>query len=126
MGAANQVFVRDVMSTPLATISKTATVREAAARMGEDDISALFVPAAEPGIITTTDVTTAVANGQDPAETVVQDVMTAPVERVTTEQALSEAAAMLENFGIKHLPVIDTGGDYVGMISTTDLAAELV
>lgn len=113
------------MSTPLATISASATVREAANAMREHDVSSLFVPGASAGIVTTTDVVQAVAEGRDLSTVEVADVMTAPVERITTEVELTEAAAMMTNFGIKHLPVIDEDGDYVGMISTTDLASQL-
>ena len=113
------------MSKPLETISKSATVREAAEQMREHDINALFVPGSSAGIVTTTDVVDAVAQGKDLSDVRVADVMTAPVERVTTELKLSEAAAMMTNFGIKHLPVVDNHGNYVGMVSSTDTTSEL-
>lgn len=119
------IHVKDVMTTPLQTISADATVKQAAKKMRELDINALFVMRASAGIITTTDVVAAVAEGLDLSEVTVADVMTAPVERITTEEELTEAAAMMTNFGIKHLPVIDAYGDYVGMISTTDLTTQL-
>ena len=125
MATDSPVRVEDVMTTPLETISAGATVREAARKMRELDISALFVMRAEAGIITTTDVVEVVAEGVDPSEVAVADVMTAPVERITTAEELTEAAAMMTNFGIKHLPVIDAHGDYVGMVSTTDLTTQL-
>ena len=114
------------MSTPLETISASATVREAATKMREHDVNSLFVPGASAGIITTTDVVEAVAEGRDLSVVRVTDVMTAPVERITIAEELAEAAAMMTNFGIKHLPVVDTDGDYVGMVSTTDLTTQLV
>jgi len=119
-------LVRDTMSSPLVTISKRATLVEAAAKMREEDVSALFVPGSSAGIITTTDIVTAVADGLDLTSTTVTEVMTAPVERITTREDLGQAAAMMTNFGIKHLPVVDEDGDYVGMISTTDLTTTLV
>jgi IMP dehydrogenase len=123
---AEPVLVEDVMTTPLETISARATVREAAVRMRERDISALIVTGPTAGIVTTTDVVAAVAEDRDLSAVSVGDVMTAPVERITTAEELSEAAAMMTNFGIKHLPVIDKDGDYVGMVSSTDLAVQLV
>jgi IMP dehydrogenase len=125
MGTETRVLVGDIMSAPLETISRSATVKEAAERMRDEDINGLFVPGATSGIITTTDVVGAVADGRDLTDVEVADVMTAPVERITTEESLSEAAAMMENFGIKHLPVVDTDGDYVGMVSTTDMTAHI-
>lgn len=114
------------MSTPLETISKEATVKEAAIRLDEHNISGLFVPGVSVGIITTTDVTEAVAANKDLSEGTVGEEMTAPVERITTEEELTQVAAMMTNFGIKHLPVVDTDGDFVGMVSMTDLTASLV
>ena len=119
------VYVEDVMSRPLETVSASATVRQAAERMHEHDISALFVPGSEAGIVTTTDVVGAVARDADLSEVRVADVMTAPVERVTVSTEMTEAAAMMTSFGIKHLPVIDEDNDYVGMISSTDMTTEL-
>ncbi|SEH46666.1 IMP dehydrogenase [Halopenitus malekzadehii] len=125
MASTTQTPVADVMTAPLETIAADATVREAAERMRKRDINALFVPGVDAGIVTTTDVVAAVAEGADLDETTVGDVMTAPVERITTAEDLSEAAAMMTTFGIKHLPVIDDDGDYVGMVSTTDLTTQL-
>lgn len=118
------VLVEDVMSTPLETTSTDVTLEAAAEQMHDHEINALFVPGGTAGIVTTTDVVAVVARGEDPLTVRVGDVMTSPIERVTTETELNEAAAMMTNFGIKHLPVIDEHGDYVGMVSSTDTTTE--
>jgi CBS domain-containing protein len=105
------------------TISPDASVAEAASLMREEDINALLVPMTEVGIVTSTDVIDTVAQGLDPGETPVSDVMTEAVETVPPGLRLTEAAAMMENFGISHLPVVDD--DFVGMISSTDITAEI-
>ncbi|QHS16203.1 CBS domain-containing protein [haloarchaeon 3A1-DGR] len=125
MASTTKTLVADVMTSPLETIAADATVREAAERMRDRNINALFVPGVDAGIVTTTDVVAAVADESDLETTTVADVMTAPVERITTAEELTEAAAMMTTFGIKHLPVIDDDGDYVGMVSTTDLTTQL-
>jgi CBS domain-containing protein len=112
------------MSTPLKTISASATVSEAAVVMRDNGISALVVPAGSPSIVTSTDVLTAVADGRDPTATRVDEVMTRDVESVPTDLLLEEVAAMMTSLGIKHLPVVDDD-DYVGMISSTDVTAQL-
>jgi len=112
--------VGDVMSSPLRTISPDATVEAAATEMREHDISALLVTSRSRSIVSSTDILDVVADGRDPAEVTVADVMTEAVETVTPDLFLEEAAAMMETFGIKHLPVVED--DYVGMLSTTDLA----
>lgn len=124
MGSHATVLVEDVMSTPIETISPNATVKTAAEQMRAQNINGLFVPGTEAGIVTTTDVVSVVAEGSDPTDVTVEEVMTAPVERVMTSTELQEAATMMVNFGIKHLPVMDEHGDYVGMISSTDTTTE--
>lgn len=119
------IQIGDIMSTPLETISADETVRAAAEQMRTQNINGIFVPGSEAGIITTTDVVDAVAAGDDPSEVTVGDVMTAPVERVTTTLELGEAAAMMTTYDIKHLPVIDEHRDYVGMVSSTDITKAL-
>ena len=115
--------VADLMSTPLLTIGQDATVVEAAAEMREHDVSALIVPTSPPSIVTSTDILDAVASGREVAELPVSAVMTRSVETVPPDLRLEEAAAMMTNFGINHLPVVDD--DFVGMISSTDIAARL-
>ncbi|MFP8889080.1 CBS domain-containing protein [Natrialbaceae archaeon A-CW2] len=123
MSSSNRVTVEDVMSTPLETISKDATVMEAAQRMREKDINALVVLTTPRAIISSTDVLDAVADGRDITSLEVTDVMTEDVETATPDLYMEEVAAMMTTYGIKHLPVVD--GDYVGMISSTDVTAHL-
>ena len=115
--------VADVMSTPLETIAEDATVQEAARRMREEEISALVVLTTPRSIVSSTDVLAAVAEGKDTSELLVSDVMTTDVETVSPELYMEEVAAMMTTYGIKHLPVVDD--DYVGMVSSTDVAAHL-
>lgn len=123
MNEERETRVEDLMSTPLRTIAPDATVAEAAAEMRRYEISALVVTTSTPGIVTSTDVLDVVASGEDPSSLLVSDVMTASVETVPPDLRLEEAAAMMTNFGISHLPVVDD--DFVGMVSSTDIAARL-
>jgi CBS domain-containing protein len=115
--------VEDVMSTPLETISRDASVTEAAKRMDEEEISALVVTTTPRSIISSTDVIRAVAAGKDTSELQVADVMTTDVETATPDLYMEEVAAMMTTYEIKHLPVVDD--DYVGMVSSTDVAAHM-
>lgn len=123
MSTNQQTRVRDIMSTPVETISRGATVSDAATKMRKKDISALIVTTSEPSIITSTDILGAVANGEDTSEMAVTALMTESVETIPPELAIGEAAAMMTSFGIKHLPVVERG-DYIGIISSTDITAE--
>jgi len=123
MSSNQQNRVEDIMSSPVETISRNASVSDAAAKMRDDDISALIVTTSEPSIITSTDILDAVAAGEDASEMPVTKLMTESVETVPPELQVGEAAAMMTSFGIKHLPVVERG-DYIGIISSTDIAAE--
>ena len=123
MGAQERTTVEDVMSTPLETISKDATVQDAAQKMREKNINALVVPTSPRAIVSTTDLLSAVAEGRDPTQVRVEEVMTTDVETVTPDLYMEEVAAMMTTYGIKHLPVVED--DYVGMVSSTDVTAHL-
>lgn len=122
MSVKQESRVSEVMTTPLETVGRGATVSEAAAKMRDADASALVVTTSPPSIVTSTDVLDAVAAGRDTSEMTVSEIMTESVETVPGTIRTGEAAAMMESLGIHHLPVRENG-DYVGMISSTDIAA---
>jgi len=115
--------VSDVMSTPLETIGADEPLRDAAKRMHDDGISALVVTTGGGCIVTQSDIVGAVAEARDIESTTVRDVMTENVETVTPDLMMEEVAAMMTMYGVKHLPVVDD--DYVGMVSSTDVAEHL-
>jgi len=123
MSSDDRRTVRDVMSSPLETVRKDATVQEAAERMRDGEISALVVVTSPRAIVSSTDVIEAVADGRDVSQLRVADVMTTDVETVTPDLYMEEVAEMMTTYGIKHLPVVDD--DYVGMVSSTDVTAFL-
>jgi len=115
--------VRRLMSSPVETISSDASVSEAAAQMQSRGVHALLVTTSPPSIITSSDIMAAVAQESDTAELAVSDLMTESVETVPPTLRAGEAAAMMTTFGISHLPVVD-GGDYVGIVSSSDITAQ--
>ena len=119
----DSMTVEDVMTTDLITVAPTESVRVAAELMMDAAVKAVIVTAIEPGIISSTDLIEVVANGLSPTTTSVEAVMTPRVETVTPAIPVTEAAAMMETFGISHLPVCSD--DIVGMISATDVTASM-
>jgi len=115
--------VGDIMSAPVETVPRDASAGDAAGRMREKDISALLVTTSPPSIITSTDLLDAIAAGRDTSKLSVRELMTESVETVPPSLRVGEAAAMMTTFGIKHLPVVEDG-DYVGIVSSTDITAE--
>lgn len=120
MDVNDRTRVREVMSTPLETIGGDEPIRAVAERMTDAGISALVVTAGNGCIVTQSDLIEAIAEGRDTTETPVSEVMTENVETVTPDLLMEEVAAMMTMYGVKHLPVVDD--DYVGMISSTDVA----
>lgn len=115
------IYVKDVMSFKVRTISKKATVTEAARLMTKWKIGSLVIvnDRAPVGMITEGDVSKCVARGLDPRETPVSFhkkklVTVEPGERV------EGAARLMASARVKKLPVMD-GSKLVGMITQTDI-----
>jgi CBS domain-containing protein len=52
-----------------------------------------------------------------------KEFMTAPAVTIGPDAPVSDAAHLLREKGLKHLPVVDAGGRIMGMISRVDLLA---
>jgi CBS domain-containing protein len=87
-------------------------------------VGALVVESTPIGILTRTDVVRVVGEGRDPGSTTVATAMTADVEVVARDCSLSDAAALMTDLRVHHLPVSDDG-EVVGMLSAADVAAHL-
>ena len=64
-----------------------------------------------------------VAEGRDPTQTRVSDVMTVEVACCTLDTTLEEARGAMKNRRIRHLPVVDGDDHLLGLISIGDLNA---
>jgi CBS domain-containing protein len=51
--------------------------------------------------------------------------MTQEVVTVRYDETVRRAARLMANLGINHLPVVDTDGKVVGIVSSTDLTRHL-
>jgi len=107
-------------------IDGDATVLEAVRAMVDANVGALLVTGedvnAVEGIFTERDYLRRVAvQGLTDSETPVRDVMTAPVVVITPETSIEEAMALMTDRRIRHVPVVDDGGELAGMVSIGDL-----
>ena len=110
------------------TIDPTATVLDASLVMNEHQIGALVVEynGQVGGIVTERDVIQkVVAERRDPADTLVEDVMTTDVICCSLETNADEVRGAMRDRRIRHLPVADHDGRLIGLISIGDLNAEL-
>ncbi len=100
-----------------------ATVFEAVKAMVEANVGALLVTDGEEisGIFTERDYLRRIAvEGRTSRDTLVRDVMSAPVICVTPETGVDESMALMSDRRIRHAPVVADGA-LVGMVSIGDL-----
>lgn len=115
--------VAEVMTATVETITPDATARAVAVRLSEAGVESLVVCRDdEPvGIVTESDLTALLAAGTDPDTTAVTAFASAPLVTVRHDADITEAAALLREEGIEHLPVTD-GSRLVGMLAAVDLS----
>jgi CBS domain-containing protein len=109
------------------SVGPGATVLEAALLMNEHKIGSLVVMEGGRlvGIFTERDVLRrVVGERRDPTATRVGDVMSADLLCCTPETTLEEAAGVMKNRRIRHLPVVDGAGQLMGVVSIGDLNAQ--
>jgi CBS domain-containing protein len=115
--------VRELMTKGIDAVNPATTVREAAKRMKELQTSLLPV-VTETGLIgmlTARDIAVRVAaEGRDPRQTTVEDVMSLGVIVCFEDQKLEEALDRMMSKRVSHLPVLDRKRRLVGRISLED------
>jgi CBS domain-containing protein len=119
--------VSDVMTTDVETVQLSSTVEEVASIMKVEDVGAVPVVDEDDdlvGIVTDRDIVVrCIAEGRDPAETSVQDVLSQQLETIEPDVDVEEAARLMADKQIRRLPVCEDG-ELVGMISIGDLAVK--
>ena len=119
--------VADVMSKDVATISSEEIVISAAKIMSDKKISCLVImdSGKVAGIVTETDVLRRVGNkSKNIYQTKLGQIMSSPVESVTSDVSVLEASKIMGRKHIKRLPVME-GGKLVGIVTQTDLVRAL-
>lgn len=118
--------VRDWMSSPVIVIDPDSSVSYALTLMRRRNIHSLVVNLSvdKPsyGIVTTTDIRDKIiASGNNPAETRIREIMTAPVSVADPGWTLMECAREMQKLNIHHMPVVDEHKLLTGLISVTDI-----
>ncbi len=120
--------VEDIMVKNVITVDKDEAVSNAVDIMNEHNIGCLIVVSdgIAIGILTERDLLKRVlAKSKDPRETKVREVMTRPLIYVGPDTDIDKAKEIMSKFGIKKLPVIDSEGRLVGLLTVTDIANSL-
>jgi CBS domain-containing protein/uncharacterized membrane protein len=115
------VRVKDLMHRDVVTVGKHQSCAAAAKLLREHQISSLVVDGSDgpAGIITERDFVNIVVDGQDPATITVGERMTSNLITVSPATDAADAAHIMAEHHIRHLPVVDKG-KLVGIISIRD------
>jgi len=121
--------VGDIMRPPLSTVEPNDHVAAAAYLMKHADASALVIldprtglPA---GIVTSTDIAHAVADGRDLNEARIHNLMTAHPVVIDQATSIIDAAKTMTGGHFRHLPVVGDAG-LIGMVDITDVCRALL
>ncbi len=121
--------VADIMQPPVRTVVQNDHVAAAAYLMKRADATALIVTQAQTGqpigIITDADVSHAVADGKNPNDVRIYQLMTANPTVVNTTTSIRDAAKVMTSRRFRHLPVIGDSG-LVGIVDITDVCRALL
>jgi CBS domain-containing protein len=120
------VRVSDIMTEAAISDRPDDTLAEAARKMWQQQTGSLLVMDGTEllGIVTERDILKAVATGADLVKTKVEEVMARDLVTIGPTASLREAAALMTEKWIRHLPVLDRGA-LVGVLSQRDLAGVL-
>ncbi len=113
------------MTQDVRTITRETTASTIARVFAEDDIGSVVVTSPEMegilGIVTKSDIMHQVAVDADISSISVGSFMSTPVVTVTSDKSIREAAALMREHSVQHLPVVDDD-EIVGILTTTNLA----
>ncbi|NOH04072.1 MAG: CBS domain-containing protein [Chloroflexi bacterium] len=118
--------VRDWMSSPVVVVDPDSSVSHAMTLMRRRNIHSVVVDISEEnpsfGIVTTTDIRDKiVAEGRNPAETTVREIMSGPIITGRADWTLAECSRVMQKHKFHHLPIADENGTLIGIISATDI-----
>jgi CBS domain-containing protein len=119
--------VSDVMTTEVESVQLSSTLEEAASIMKVENVGAVPVIDEDDdlvGILTDRDIVVrCIAEGKNPAETNVEDVLSHELETIEPDVDVEEAAQLMAERQLRRLPVCEDG-ELVGMVSIGDLAVK--
>lgn len=117
--------LKDCVTPGLVTVSADESLRSAAEKMANQDIGILPVQNANQlvGVITDRDIACrGVAQGLNPAETPVREVMTEGILCVDEDADISQAVKAMEERQVRRIFATNNDGKIVGICSFADLA----
>ena len=114
--------VAEIMTGAAVTDSTTGTLRSAAETMWRQQTGSLVIVDGSTivGIVTERDILRAIARGADPDTESIESVMSTELITVSSDTSVREAARMMAQNWIRHLPIVEDG-KLVGVLSQRDV-----
>ena len=120
----SKILVKDLMSTDIERFENYTTVDVIVKAMSYNDKNYVMVEQSgiPTGIITTRDIIVRMlTQGLDPTTKIAREIYTNPLVVIEQSETVEEAAKLMQDWNIKHLPVTNKG-KLVGMITYLDIA----
>jgi malate dehydrogenase (oxaloacetate-decarboxylating) len=120
----SKILVKDLMSTHVNVFENESTALEVAKAMSDCDVDyVIVVQSRKPtGIITERDVIVRMlTQGLDPKVVIARAIYTNPLVTIEESATVEEAAKLMKEWKIKHLPVT-RDGKIAGMLTYLDIA----
>lgn len=117
------VKVRDFMTSFIVTAEADTLVVDAAKLMAAEDVGSLLITKSDvlAGMITRREVIGAqLLSDKSYHSLCVEDIMTTPVVTIGPEADLGQTIALMNQTGVRHIPVIE-GSDIIGLVAMTDV-----
>ena len=118
------ITVSNIMSKNIYSLNENRTVADAARVMKETKTGSILVVNPQGvivGVVTERDlVYKVIAEGRD-LNTRLKDVMSKDIKTVKPSSTLAEAAKIMIEMEVRHIPVVDEAGRPVGILSIRDL-----
>ncbi len=122
------MFVKDVMTKKVVSINQNATVLDACNKYRDFKVGCLVVTDDEGncvGIVTERDIIErTMCHHRNPDITKVREIMSSKIITVQALETLEKASKIMEENGIKKLPVI-LNDELVGILTVTDISRKL-
>jgi CBS domain-containing protein len=117
--------IAEIMSRDVQTIAPEDTLQKAAQQLRELDVGSLPVTSGTRllGMLTDRDITVrAVAEGLNPQQACVSDVMTQQVQSCNTDDDVASVMQQMGDAQLRRMPVVNQNQELVGIVALADLA----
>ena len=120
--------VADMMVKAVMAVDLNVNVKDCAKAMAKKGVSCAVITQAGTaiGVVTERDLVSKVlADAVDPRNVLVRDIMSTPLITVSPTATMTQAAALMAEYRIRRLVVVDTTGAMIGIVTAGDIARSL-